>query len=99
MKYFGMKEVREAKAHSLAGGQALHVHEPGGMKKSFPKAPECFKRARLWGHLMDQDMTRLDETARRFGVRRVSIQKAGEPDQHVDLCGEPLMRAIEEAER
>lgn len=76
-----------------AGGQALHVWQgnwPG------PK-PRCFVNGREWGHLIDRDHARLVATARRLGVHVVCVSRPGERGQHIDLCGRPLERAIEEA--
>ena len=37
-------------------------------------------------------------TVRRLGVRVVAVDRAGQPEQHVDLVGRPLQRAKAEAE-
>jgi ribosomal protein S27AE len=87
MKEFPMREIRAAREHSLAGGQALHVHtlsENG--HKLFRRYPEI-------GHLLDQNKERLIETARRLGVRVIKVEREGEPNQHIDLCGRPFDRA------
>ncbi|EGJ50275.1 hypothetical protein [Desulfocurvibacter africanus] len=95
MKLFAHREVKEAKAHALAGGQALHVWTPPAA--GWPGAPTCFQRSRQWAHLFDQDKARLEATARRLGVRKIVIHGDG-AGQHVDLCGAPLKKAMIEAE-
>ena len=96
MKSFGHKQIREAKAHAAAGGQALHIWQPG--PAGYPGAPAVFSRAagqgKQWGHLFDQDLGRLLSTVRRLGVHCVVVGKKGQVGQHVDLCGRPLQRAI-----
>lgn len=98
MKLFQWKEVREARAHSLKGGQAVHLN-PDWMPNFFPNAPLVFKRKRNWVHLMDQDEHRLIATAQRLGVRVIKVSEKGLPDQHIDLCGKPAERAVQEASK
>lgn len=94
MREFGQREIREAMDHAAAGGQALHVWDPGeNPGDRWPKAPAVFKRNRPWAHLFDLDEERLRETVRRLGVRVVAIGRRGQRGQHVDLCGAPLRRA------
>ncbi|HUX00069.1 MAG TPA: hypothetical protein VMY35_03735 [Phycisphaerae bacterium] len=99
MRLFGHRQVREAKAHAAAGGQALHVWNPG--QSGYPGAPRTFSTCALlgkpWAHLFDQDIPRLLATARRLGVRRVVVANRNAPGQHVDLCGRPLERAMAQA--
>lgn len=94
MKAFSEREVAAAKAHALAGGQALHLHRIIANPRT---APQVFKRAVARGeaiaHLFDADRGRLETTARRLGVRVVRVEHPGTPRQHVDLCGGPLRRA------
>ena len=59
--------------------------------------PACFRRAKEFAHLFDQDAERLVATARRLGVRRVVVSRRGQPQQHVDLCGGPLRKAVAES--
>ena len=98
MKEFTMMEVKQSREYSMAGGQALHLWTPpaGG----WPGAPAVFNRtaktARQWGHLMDQDAKRLIATAKRLSVKRIKVSQSGRPHQHIDLCGGPLTRAIQE---
>jgi len=94
MKLFASREIFRAYDFVREGGQALHVY--GAMRGAFPDAPGCFKRSRRWGHLLDQNEERLVETARRLGVKRVVVGRPGNIRQHVDLCGRPLERAIEQ---
>jgi len=97
MKRFEHREVKAALAHAAAGGQALHVWDPGpNAAQIYPKAPKIFLRHRPWAHLFDRDVERLKATARRLGIRRVYIDRRGDRGQHVDLCGKPLDRAIAE---
>lgn len=86
MKIFLQRELRQAYEYAAGGGQALHVCQSRGFVMS--DAPACFRRSAQFAHLFDQDHARLLETARRLGVR----------DIHVDLCGKPLERAIDQAQ-
>lgn len=88
MNLFEMRDLREAIEHAKGGGQALHL-----MSGGWPVGPECFRKAKEFAHLFDQDPVRLFKTAKRLGVRRPVISRRGEPGQHVDLCGRPLERA------
>lgn len=92
MRYFGVRDVREAVRWAAAGGQALHTHP-----FIVGKAPAPFRRAasrnELIAHLFDWNTARLTETARAFGVNRVFVHHAGTARQHVDLCGGPLVVA------
>lgn len=97
MKIFLEREIRAAYAHAAAGGQAIHVCETRRYVAS--SAPACFRRSAQFAHFFDQNHERLLETVRRLGVRVVVVEHAGTPRQHVDLCGRPLARAIEEAHR
>jgi len=89
MKKFAMHEVHEAVEYAGAGGQALHLHTLNSGHPLFSRYPEI-------AHLFDQDLTRLEKTATRLGVRVVKVERVGEPGQHVDLCGRPLTLAIHE---
>lgn len=97
MQIFREREVEEAVAHSAAGGQALHLHRIIVDRR---RAPRCFVQAVDRGesiaHLFDLDTERLKATARRLGVRVIYIDRAGTPNQHVDLCGGPLRKAMAE---
>ena len=95
MKIFATMKLREAYAYAAAGAQALHVCDSAKFVTS--DAPACFRRSRQFAHLFDQDRARLAATARRLGVRVVLVEYPGTPRQHVDLCGQPLARAIAEA--
>ena len=100
MKLFLQHEIREAKEHAAAGGQALHVHR---ILPNRVTAPRCFvaaiDRGEKIAHLFDQDFDRLCATCRRLGVRVLKVEHRGEDGQHVDLCAGPLRKAIEEAEK
>ncbi len=102
-----LRNWRACQAHVAAGGQALHVWCPVyDGPPAYPGAPACFRRSRVkhdgqhvWAHLFDDDTDRLQETARRLGVRVATVQRRGEPGrQHIDLCGVPLAHAIAECE-
>lgn len=97
MLAFGTFEVEEAIAHSAAGGQALHLHRIIPDRK---RAPRCFVQAVDRGepiaHLFDLDKVRLLATAKRLGVRVLYIDRPGTERQHIDLCGKPLERAMEQ---
>ena len=94
MKVFTQWEVEEAVRYAEDGGQALHLHK---IIVDYDKAPSCFVKAVRSGkdiaHLFDQNRERLEQTVRRLGVNIVVVEHAGQPGQHVDLCGGPLERA------
>ena len=93
-------DLDKAIAFACAGGQALHLHKIIPDPK---KAPGCFVRAVRKGediaHLFDQDHVRLIATASRLGVRKIVVEHRGTTHQHVDLCGLPLVRAINQCVR
>jgi hypothetical protein len=95
MKEFRKREWREAIAYAMEGGQALHLHNVISNRK---KAPSCFRKAvrrgEMIAHLFDQDRKRLIATAKKFGVVNTHIERRGQPGQHIDLCGDPLIRAM-----
>ncbi len=97
---FEHREVAAAKAHSAAGGIALHVWNPG--PQGWPGAPACFmkeaKAGRPWAHLLDQNLDRLLALGRKLGVSASALDKKGQPDQHLDLCAGPLRKAMAMAE-
>ena len=99
MQKFQSRELEEAVAHAVAGGQALHLHR---IIAGSATAPPCFVRAVARGediaHLFDQDEARLVATARGPGVRMILVERRGTARQHIDLCGWPLRRALEECE-
>lgn len=93
MRFFERRQYREALAHAAQGGQALFIHAWHGQSRI-----RCFDGAPFIGKLFDQDRERLMATVRRLGVRVVAVDRAGQPEQHVDLVGRPLQRAKAEAE-
>lgn len=99
MRKFELREVDQAEAYSMAGGQALHLHN---IIVDYDKAPGCFVRAVERGeniaHLFDQDRERLIQTVRDLGVNVVLVERKGQPGQHVDLCGGPLRKAVKACE-
>ncbi len=100
LKVFQCRDVEEAKEYAMAGGQAIHLHR---IIVNRDKAPKCFVRAVDAGedicHLFDQDVDRLEATARACGVQVIVIEHRGTPRQHIDLCSGPLRRAVEWAEK
>ena len=94
MRGFLPRDVRAAVGFALGGGQALHLHTLGCGTTS----PGVFRQAvgnGQWiAHLFDQDTARLVKTAKELGVRKIVVDRPGEPAQHVDLCGLPLARAL-----
>jgi len=96
MRRFEHRQIREAKAYAAEGCQALHVWQGSA---DWPEAPRVFReaaaRGEQWAHLLDQDADRLRRTARQLGVRRILVSHEGTPRQHIDLCGEPLRRALQ----
>ena len=92
MRRFETMEIAAAREHAMRGGQALHMMT-GEWAKGWG-GPQCFRRAKEFAHLFDQDTDRLTTTARRLGVNQVYVHKRGSSGQHVDLCGPPLRRAI-----
>lgn len=88
MKRFELRELSQAYAWSMGGGQALHVH-------TLTMGHRFFSRYSVIAHLFDQDKDRLATTARSLGVRSVVIEHEGTRKQHVDLCGKPLERALD----
>ena len=94
MKYFGSKEIHEARQHALDGGQALHENPLHTSQTLARHVPACFERSARAAHLFDQDVARLISTARRLGVVRIFVDCRGGKSQHIDLCGKPLQRAL-----
>lgn len=90
---FQQRDIREARAHALAGGIAVHLH-----CFVFPNSPQCFKAAVKRGeeiaHVFGQDADELKEIARAMGVRVLFIDKPGTASQHLDLCGAPLKKLL-----
>ena len=109
MKRFESRDIFKAYEFAEAGGQALHVMDAEGpldvpagtvdVNAQHHNPPACFRRSKLWGHLIDMDRVRLVKTAIRLGVKVIVVGRHGRQGQHVDLCGKPLERAIEECER
>ena len=96
MKAFAQRELHAARTHALQGGQALHLMS-GRFAYRRADTPGCFKGREQIAHLFDQDRARLVATARRLGVRVILVERPGTAGQHIDLCGRPLARALEEA--
>ncbi len=92
MKTFQMSEIFEAYEHVNTGGQALHLHT---VNQGHP----LFKRYPVIAHLLDLDKDRLVRTAKKLGVRVIKVEREGTGKQHIDLCGKPLERAKELADR
>lgn len=95
MRKFAARDVVAAKLHAVDGGQALHLHRAIPDRRRAPAAfVVAVDRGEWIAHLFDRDAARLRATAARLGVRRVVVERPGQPGQHVDLCGMPLRRAI-----
>lgn len=100
MRSFTQREIAAARAYAVDGGQALHLFS-GAIADAIRKVrriPTCFRGRRELAHLFDQDRQRLEQTARRLGVRVIKVEYPGTSSQHVDLCGKPLERAKAEAQ-
>lgn len=95
MRVFRDREIFEAYEYANGGGQALHLHR---IVRDRRYAPRCFvaaiDRGENIAHLFDQDAERLIQTARSLGVRTIYVDKAGTRQQHIDLCGAPLRKAV-----
>ncbi len=97
MKIFRWNQIREAVAYAVEDpdNTALHLHY-----FITPTAPACFKRdvgRRLpIAHLFGQDAKLLEAIARHAGVNKIVIERTNTPRQHIDLCGAPLRRVLEE---
>lgn len=95
------ENATEAMDHADEGGIALHVWKPPrhNGRSTWPggRVPDCFARSRSWAHLFCRDAKTLNRIARRLGVRKIIVSRPGRRGQHVDLCGRPLQRAVEEA--
>jgi hypothetical protein len=86
--------AREALAYAEKGGQALHVWDPRSQPSQIAQAPRIFREQFPWAHLIDHNLDRLVSTARRLGVRRTVVGREGDRGQHIDLCANPLYKAI-----
>lgn len=95
MKAFECREIEEAIAYAEAGGQALHLHQ---IIVDYQKAPRCFvdavERGEDIAHLFDRDRMRLRRTAMGLGVNTLCLEHPNTSNQHIDLCGKPLQRAM-----
>ena len=87
MKQFEMKDLKTAKDYSLQGFQALHIHT---LNAGHP----LFRRYSKIGHLFDMNKITLIATAKRLGVRIIKVEREGETEQHIDLCGKPFEKAM-----
>ena len=96
MTVFRQRQLPAAYAHAAQGGQALHLLA-GSFAYLRRDTPRCFRGHRQIAHLFDQDKERLIATARRLGVRVIRVEREATHRQHIDLCGQPLERAIAEA--
>lgn len=81
-RYFSMMQLREAQVHAKAGGIAVH-------HTGFP-----FRRWLFTAHLFAKDNVTLRQAIRRTGANEKWIQYPGTPDEHFDLMGGPLERAM-----
>lgn len=99
IKKFEQHEVREALAYAADGGIAIHLHDVIPDRK---RAPQCFVRAVDKGqqiaHVFCRDAAVLRAFAVKLGVRKIYIDREGVEGQHIDLCAQPLRRALGFAE-
>lgn len=95
MKLFEERQIFKAYAYAAEGGQSLHLFSGPGI---YPGAPQCFKGTDQAAHLFDQDIQRLIITAEKLGVRAIKVSGKWTKKQHVDLCGQPLQKAIKQCE-
>lgn len=94
IKVFQERQIREAWDWVGAGGQALHLMS-GRFAYLRDDTPACFRGRNQIAHLFDRDRDRLQRTARKLGVRKILVEREGDPvRQHIDLCGKPLDRAL-----
>lgn len=97
MRIYLQKDLVKALSYAESGGQSLYLWTPSTSMRA--KAPKVFRVAAApWGKLFDQDQDRLTKTAKKYGVRRIKIDRPGERGQHIDLCETPLLRALMRAE-
>lgn len=96
MKRFEMRQLEQAVAYALTGGQALHVCPSAPFVTA--AAPKVFRDSEQFAHLFDQNRRRLIETARGLGVRVIKLERGFTPRQHIDLCGKPLQKALQRCE-
>jgi hypothetical protein len=94
--FIGNRTIRLALTYSLAGGQALHIWYPSDEKE---ETPICFTHYHVWAHLFDQNLARLRNLASILGVNQIVVERLGQKGQHIDLCGKPLIKAIDLAEK
>ena len=89
--YRRREELSIAMGEADSGMQSLFIHSwVGG-----PEAPVCFRGLRMIGKLFDNDCVRLEQTAKRLGVKKIKIDRRGKAGQHVDLVGRPLQKAMQ----
>lgn len=81
-RYFELMELREALAHAAAGGIA--VHHTGMPFRKWP----------FTAHLFAPDTDALLDAVRSVGADPKWLQDAGTEDEHYDLMGGPLARAM-----
>jgi hypothetical protein len=82
-RYFGTREVREARAHARAGGIAVHEN--------------LYKlRGHRTCHLLAPDEATLVAAGRLLGLGPERLHRSN--TVHFDLFGEPLERALERCE-
>lgn len=85
MTLFRHPDLKSAYRLVQSGGQALYV------RRAFRKEPPS-------GWLIDNDPSRLYETAKRFGIRNVRLLRQGRDGQCCEITGAALDRAIAECQ-
>lgn len=78
-----------------AGYQVLVVGAPTHEERKRAGPPFC--HSRRWGQLIDQDLARLEQTARNLLNGPIRILGRGTIHQSVLLCGDPLRKLIKHA--
>lgn len=82
-------------AHIGRGEQVLVVGQPTAEERKLAGPPFC--HSRRWGQLIDQNLQRLEQTARRLLNGPIRIMGRGTIHQSVLLCGDPLRRLMRNA--
>jgi hypothetical protein len=86
-----LKENREV----MRDGEAfvLHVWEPTPFERK--RAPFVFRNWNKWGHLFGRSKADIVRLAKAFGVRKIRVHREDRRGQHIDLCGQPLIKLVQ----
>lgn len=90
MKFFEFGQIREALEYSQK--VSVHLHDV-----VFDNSPLCFRaavnrRKECIAHVFCKDADLLRKMARKLGIKVIYIDKEGNYNQHLDLCGVPLKK-------